>query len=268
MAFDFTKSEQYILSIRLSTDGFSFSIFNPEGEKDFIITPYPVNNNYSMTANVKELFASDETFKRRYKQVNVLVDTPRFMTLPLDMFDDEQMETLFYSAFTKQDNEIVLCNVLAKNDIVALFAMDKHTHQLINEQYPLASYYATNSPLTDYFLTKGHNSTNKRLYAYTHHQVLDVCCLDNGKLQLTNSFKVPTPSDTLYYLLYIWKQMGMDAEGKDELFIAGQQNDSLIAELRKFIRNIYPIYPKAAFNRSTFAQENVPFDLQTLLICE
>ena len=120
MAFDFTKSEQYILSIRLSTDGFSFSIFNPEGEKDFIITPYPVNNNYSMTANVKELFASDETFKRRYKQVNVLVDTPRFMTLPLDMFDDEQMETLFYSAFTKQDNEIMLCNVLAKNDIVAL----------------------------------------------------------------------------------------------------------------------------------------------------
>ena len=92
MAFDFTKSEQYTLSIRLSTDGFSFSIFNPEGEKDFLFTPYTVNNSYSMTANVKELFASDETFKRRYKQVNVLIDTPRFTTLPLEMFDDEQME--------------------------------------------------------------------------------------------------------------------------------------------------------------------------------
>ena len=56
MTFDFTKSEKYILSIRLSTDGFSFSVFNPEGEKDFIITPYSINKNYSMTANVKELF--------------------------------------------------------------------------------------------------------------------------------------------------------------------------------------------------------------------
>ena len=26
---DFSKSEQYTLSIRLSTDGFSFSIYNP-----------------------------------------------------------------------------------------------------------------------------------------------------------------------------------------------------------------------------------------------
>ncbi len=268
MAFDFTKSEQYTLSIRLSTDGFSFSIFNPEGEKDFLFTPYTVNNNYSMTANVKELFASDDTFKRRYKQVNVLIDTPRFTTLPLEMFDDEQMETLFYSTFTKQDNEIVLCNVLEKNDVVVLFGMDKHTHQLINEHYPLASYYATNSPLTDYFLNKGKNSANKRLYAYTHHQVLDVCCINNGKLQLVNSFSVPTQADTIYYLLYIWKQMGMNAEEKDELFLVGQKNEMLLAELKTFIRNVNPIYPKATFNRSPFAQENVPFDLQTLLTCE
>ena len=268
MTFDFTKSEKYILSIRLSTDGFSFSVFNPEGEKDFIITPYSINKNYSMTANVKELFASDDTFKQRYKQVNVLIDTPRFMTLPLEMFDDEQIETLFYSTFTKQDNEIVLCNVLAKNDVVVLFGMDKHTHQLINEHYPLAAYYATSSPLTDYFLNKGRNSTNKRLYAYTHQQVLDICCLDNGRLQLTNSFSTPTQADAIYYLLYIWKQMNMNAEEKDELFLAGRQNESLLAELKKFIRNVNPIYPKAAFNRSPFAHENVPFDLQTLLTCE
>ena len=32
---DFTKSEQYTLSIRLSADGFSFSIYNPLTDNDF-----------------------------------------------------------------------------------------------------------------------------------------------------------------------------------------------------------------------------------------
>ena len=39
---DFTKSEQYTLSIRLSADGFSFSIYNPLTDNDFCFVPPPV----------------------------------------------------------------------------------------------------------------------------------------------------------------------------------------------------------------------------------
>ncbi len=41
---DFTKSEQYTLSIRLSADGFSFSIYNPLTDNDFCFVPYPVRH--------------------------------------------------------------------------------------------------------------------------------------------------------------------------------------------------------------------------------
>ena len=36
---DFNKSEQYILSIRLSTDGFSFSIYHPQQSEEYISVP-------------------------------------------------------------------------------------------------------------------------------------------------------------------------------------------------------------------------------------
>lgn len=49
---DFTKSKQYTLSIRLSADGFSFSIYNPLTDNDFCFVPHPVNTGYSMTANL------------------------------------------------------------------------------------------------------------------------------------------------------------------------------------------------------------------------
>lgn len=54
--FDFTQTDQYTLSIRLSTDGFSFSIYNPLGG-DFYYQPYAVNTQRSMAANVKLFLA-------------------------------------------------------------------------------------------------------------------------------------------------------------------------------------------------------------------
>lgn len=54
---DFNKSEQYTLSIRLSTDGFSFSVFNPLDEKGFSCEDYAINEELPLTANLKEAFA-------------------------------------------------------------------------------------------------------------------------------------------------------------------------------------------------------------------
>ena len=111
---DFTKSEQYTLSIRLSADGFSFSIYNPLTDNDFCFVPYPVNTGYSMTANLKEMLTETETLRYPYKRVNILYDSPRFTPVPLELFEDEQMDTVFYHNFPKGNNEIVLC--ISAND--------------------------------------------------------------------------------------------------------------------------------------------------------
>lgn len=151
---DFTKSEQYTLSIRLSADGFSFSIYNPLGENSFCFDSYTVNASCSMTANIKEMLTSTEALKYPYKRINILVDSPRFTPVPFDLFEDEQIDTLFYHNFPKVNNEIVLCNVLGKSNVVILFAMDKHAHQLLTEHFPTARFFSTVSPLTEYFAQK------------------------------------------------------------------------------------------------------------------
>ena len=43
---DFTKSEQYTLSIRLSADGFSFSIYNPLTDHDFCFVQMCIRDRY------------------------------------------------------------------------------------------------------------------------------------------------------------------------------------------------------------------------------
>ena len=50
---DFTKSKQYTLSIRLSTDGFSFSIYNPIHDDSFSVIEKEIDTSLSLTANLK-----------------------------------------------------------------------------------------------------------------------------------------------------------------------------------------------------------------------
>ena len=64
---DFNKSEQYTLSIRLSTDGFSFSVFNPLGDGEFSYNKAKKTGNY---ADVKKWGL--ENFKRDTLWVAVL----------------------------------------------------------------------------------------------------------------------------------------------------------------------------------------------------
>ncbi len=268
---DLTKSEQYTLSIRLSADGFSFSIYNPAAEGEFHFEHYPVNASYSMTANLKEMLAATDALKHPFKRINVLYDTHRFTPIPFDLFEDEQMDTLFYHNFTKADNETVLCNVLGKSNIVILFGIDKHAHQLLADHFPTARIFSTVSPLTEYFARKSRTGHARKLYAHVREEALEVYAYDKGKLQLINTFPCSETADRVYYLLYIWQQLGFDQE-RDELHLTGGNNGAkkmLVAELRNYLRQVFLIHPSAEFNRAEVSRmEEIPFDMQTLILCE
>ena len=255
---DLNKSEQYILSIRLSADGFSFSIHHPQNE-DVSYTSYAVNSSYSMTANVKKMLATTNELGYSYQAVNILIDTPRFTLVPFDLFEDEQTEEFFHLNFPKKENETILCNILGKNNVALLFGVDKHTHQLLAEQFPQARIFASISPLLEHFHTRSRENDTKNLYVHFHASQMDVFAFDKGKLLLTNTFQCKQAPDKVYYMLYIWQQLGFSQE-KDQLWLAGniEAEEELMTELNKFIRNV-KTFPK---------KENLSFDIQTLMICE
>ena len=126
---DFSKSEQYTLSIRLSTDGFSFSIYNPILDSSLSYFSQEIESGTSMAANVKELLKSD-ILQYTYKRVNVLLVTRRFTLIPLELAEDEeQYRAVFYYNHSMQENEKVLCNDLRKAYVKVAFGMDKSAWQ-------------------------------------------------------------------------------------------------------------------------------------------
>lgn len=268
--FDFSQSAQYTLSIRLSTDGFSFSIYNPLHGSDFFFRSYPVNTQRSMAANVKAFLAEAEGLDLPYRQTNILVHSARYTPVPLELFEDEQMETLFYQNLPRQNNEIVLCNVLGKSNLVILFSIDKLTHLFLSEHFPKARFFSSVSPQLESLAVKSQRGNNRKLYTHLHPDSTDVFCFERGRLLLANTYATATTDDRSYYLLNVWKQLGYDTEN-DELQLTGRidQRDELTTLLKKYIRKVFIIQPQADFNESASSPiEDIPFDIQSLVTCE
>ena len=256
---DLNKSEQYILSIRFSADGFSFVIHHPQNE-EYSCTTYPVDSSYSMTANIKKMLAVTDELKHTYQTTNILFDTSRFTFIPFELFEDEQTEDIFHHNFAKKENETILCNILGKSNVALLFGMDKHAHQLLAEQLPKARIYACISPLMENFTRKNKEENTKSLYVHLHANKMDIFAFDKGKLLIANTFHCKQLSDKTYYILYIWQQLGFNQK-RDNLWLAGNtdsEKKELLLELNRFIQSVN-ICPE---------KELIPYDIQTLMTCE
>ena len=254
---DFNKSEQYTLSIRLSTDGFSFSVFNPMAEGELTFYDHEVDENLSLTANLKQTFREMEWLSRPYRRVNILMADKRFTFIPLEFFEDEQAETVFYHNYPKRENELVQYNILQKNNIVVLFGMDRSACTFLREQYPNVKFYSQSSPFIEFFAAKSRLGNSRKIYAHLRKDAVDIYGFERGRLLLANSFGCDTTADRIYYLLYIWKKLGFEQE-RDELHLTGtlSNKEQLLPELRKFIRQVFIMNPAANL------------DLQAINVCE
>ena len=254
---NFAKSEQYTLSFRLGTDGFSFSIYNPIQENSLSVLEKEIDMSLSLTANLKSSFRELEFLTYSYKRVNVMITGKRFTIIPLELFEDEQAEIIFHHNHPKRENEIILYNVLKKNSIVVIFGIDKSAYSFLLEQYPDARFYSQSSPLIDLFSTKSRLGNSRKMYASLRPDAIDLYCFERGHLLLANSFECAHIQDRIYYLLYTWKQLGFDQE-RDELHLTGVLADKevLIKELKKYILQVFITNPAT----------NI--DMQALLTCE
>ena len=267
---DFNKSEQYTLSIRLSTDGFSFSIYNPIAGNDFYCRTFPVNTQRSMAANVKAFLAATDELKHSFKQTNIIIHSERYTIVPLDFFEDESMEKVFYHNVREKRNEIVLCNVLANSNSVVIFSLDKLTHVFLSEHFTNARFFSSISPQIEYLIIKSRQGNCKKLYTNINSGYIDVISMENGRLMLANTYQSVSSNDINYFLLNIWQKTGFSQE-RDELHITGIQDikNTVIPEMKKYISHVYSINPQAEFNNSTTSKiENIPFDVQSLILCE
>ena len=78
-----------------------------------------------------------------------------------------------------------------------------------------------------------------RLFAYFHDRKVSVFSFEQHRIHFANTFDAVHAHDALYYIMFVWKQLGFSQED-DVLYLYGTMPhaDWLAARLENYVRKI------------------------------
>lgn len=254
------------LTMRIGRGTLMFAVPTDDGQ-DVVFEPYVVKSGISMSANLREAFKTADLLAEPPHRARVLLDT-EVLVLPIEQFDEQTMDTLFSHAFPSHAQDAVFYNVLPDLKAVAVFSMNKDLRTVINDHFDEPSVIAAISPVWRYLHQRSFVGNRNKLYGYFHEGRLDIFSFQQHRFKFCNAFEVSRAYDSLYFLLYVWKQLQLQPE-YDEMHIVGDipEPEWMLKELRRYLQRAYIIQPSADFNRAALTEmKGMPYDLMTLFV--
>lgn len=255
------------LVIRATQSSMAFAVSDAEAEHKALFEPYAMRAGISVAANLREAFGQSRLLNRGYRRVQVFTDAPSLM-VPLDEYEENSPEELFHTAFTGYKQDTIMHCVVPDLNCMAVFPMNKDLRLVVTDHFQDCRFAPLMQPVWSYLHRRNFTGSHKKLFAYFHDDLLEVFCFTQYRFRFCNRFEAETSRDAVYYLLAVWKQLGMDSTN-DEMHLVGliPEKDWTLDALRRFVSKVYQINPVAEFNRAPQAQiPDLPFDLMTYFL--
>ncbi|RHU22083.1 MULTISPECIES: DUF3822 family protein [unclassified Parabacteroides] len=262
------NSGKYIMSIRLRSDGLSFSGYSPSESESFFYRNIEFDRTKPYISSLKEFFFEHEFLTYSYKRTNLVYVSPQYTVVPEEVFTEKQKTDLLSFTFSAPENKC-LHNPLAREAAEVVFGMEEEVYEFCSRSLINPAFVHHITPQLVLWKQQSRALIPRQMYVVIHRKMMDVVCFAQGKLLFVNTFGYDKPDDILYYILYVWKQVGMDQE-KDQLHIYGgvSLRNSMTTTLRNYIQYISPAeIPSDAYLLGAEVVQ-APLDLIALSVCE
>ena len=255
------------LTIRFSRNNMAFTVGDPQENGMLVYEPYEMNMGISVAANLREAFKVSELLQSGYKRLLAEIDTP-VMLMPIDDFGTQDIETLYHHTYHRQGNEEILSSILPDLNAIAVFAINKDLKLVIDDHFKDIRIQPLMQSVWTHLYRRSYAGPRRKLYAYFHEKRMEVFSFQQNRFRFSNSYEATNEHDALYYLLYIWKLIGMDVE-KDELYIVGDipYQDWLMEKVKQHLKFCRVINQEVYFNNSQLAKRTeIPYDMKAIYL--
>ncbi len=267
--FDINNTENYELSIQFFLNGFSFCIFDKIRQKFILLER---NNNFTNTNDIFNLISNNNYFKQKYSNIKIIVESAKSTLLPEGLFSDSNVKKIYNFNFDDINNKTVFYNKLKAAQAYNIFTIDNVLLEKINNIYKY-NIYNQLSPYIESNLNFYKNKLQQPIvFINSSYDFFDILVIQNNKLILSNSYKYKTIEDFVFYVMYIYDQLNLNAE-KIETKISGiiDVKTELYKLLKKYIKKIsIPKRYKDFTYSYTFNQikQQEFYNLFNLTLCE
>jgi hypothetical protein len=230
------------LSIQINLNGLSFCILNRSQNTieylktlDFKckLSPFDVLNR------LKTELIQNSTFSDDFAEIHVIHQNELATLVPADFYDEAcKADYLkFNSKILKTD--FITHDEIHINKAVNVYVPYVNINNYIFETFGEFVYKHASSVLIDSILQKEKPSEPTAVYVNVGLQSMECLVIENQQLQLYNYFDFYSKEDFIYYLLFVYEQLGLNAESTPIIFSGSiSKNDDLYNIAYKYIRHV------------------------------
>lgn len=248
---DINSTENYEMSLQVSSDCLSFCILDSIRNKYILIRSFSPENNRSFdTEQIAEIVNKDDFLKKRYKKVHIVMPSPKFTLVPAPLFDPGRKDDYFSFNHITAESNVILNNKLTDPDSFLLFAVSKPLYELMMNIYPAVYPFHHLRPLFHQISQKRKSERDYYIHVHVEAGFFDLIIFKNNNLEFSNAFSYRNISDILYFILNVFKSKGIGQE--ETIYLSGQTEryDDLFSNLSLYIRSVKFSEPTGSFTFS------------------
>lgn len=259
------QKQPYYLSIRLHADGFSFYSYNLEGVETVEVETYAFKADEQPEDTLENALTNSSIIKADHYEMSYGIVHGPAIQVPLEHFRKDEAANLLRLTYRNPQIGKIYYNILPHLEIAQVFTIAQNMEETLKRHLPNIRLYHSQTMILEKM--SGFADTEETcLFAYFQEKDLFIFGYTEQRLRYANTFKIETPENTLYYILSVCKELGIDGENGECFLIGPHEYKNKTADtLSKYVHSVKNATPINIFRSSALARnKRVPFDILAL----
>jgi len=248
---DINSTDNYELSVQMSPDGFAFAILDTIRNKYVLLRSTESDDNKNLTADkISELISKDDFLSRKYKKVSVVMPSPKFTIVPAPLFDPAKKEEYFSFNLNREEDDVIIVNKIPDPDAYIVFSVNRSLSGAASHFWPAIYPVHHTKPLLNQLAHYSRSINGFFVHVHIEKEFFNILVYDHGTLKFSNTFSYRNISDILYYVLNVYKSMGINHD--ETLHFSGETGkfDDIWSGFAMYIRHLKFTDPAGSFTFS------------------
>ena len=239
--FDKNKTEEYNLSIRVGSDGFSFSILN--GNKKCLalkrFQTFDQNSTIETLNSFKEQIRNNELLNLKYKTISVLWVSNKSVLIPNEFYSEQFAFESFQLCHELSEEEVLEQNNISALESYCVFSIPDNFKEVLIQQFSTVKFYHHTYPFYSCAIKEEPHDNNPNVFVNIQKGFFHIIIPDRNNKHFINSFSYTEDSDLAYYILNVYKQQKLNNE-RSKLIVDGliQEESKSIQLLKKYLTHV------------------------------
>jgi len=243
-SFDPFDTSTYSLFVQLSETHVSWCILDNEKNKYVVIE--------SFASYLQEVAENIPWIRQPFDSVSLMIENNRSTLIPAPLFDPEEKKSYFDFIHEKDDRTETLYDKLQQLEIVNVYDVCAKLLEAGLQIFPGAKIFHHSSALIQSIWMNYKNRINgKKVFIHVRENDFDFLIFDGKQLNYYNAFHFRTPTDLLYYVIFVMEQLTLNPEETEVVLMGNIIKESELYDLLyRYIRNIEFVKRNTAFKYS------------------